>query len=228
MTEQMKNDQEQEQKKKKTAQQLYIDEAAEAGARKVLLLQRKQANINHYRAMEDLLRAYKNTKRWEQHPEEYGFFPTGKSHDISVAPPPGLGLRDKVEINELFVQSKERSFVRSMARFFELEAVIKLFMDRPEFIIIRMYYFNENEYGEDREQGAKPYTFPEITDALMNIGINRSEKAVRRWRSKLVQEMTVMMFGVDGAISIETRENTKQMKPEKGQGDKHDPEEAED
>ena len=120
-------------------------------------------------------------------------------------------------MNELFVQSKEASFIRSMARFFELDAVVKLFEKRKEFIVIRMYYFNENEFGEDRGLDTKPYTFAEITDALYNVGIERSEKAIRRWRSKLVQDMTVMMFGVEGALSIESRENNGK----KGQGDKN-------
>jgi len=214
--------------RKKTAQQKYIDEAAEAGARKVLLLQRQQADVNHYRAMEDLLRAYKKTKLWEDHPEEYGWFPTGKSHDISVAPPPGLGLRDKVEMNELFVQSKEASFIRSMARFYDLNAVIKLFENRREFVVIRMYYFGEDENGEDRGPDAKRYTWEEIADALERIGISRSVSVLRGWRSKLVREMTVQMFGVEGAISIESRDNT-QMKHNdtKGQGEKRDPEETE-
>lgn len=203
-----------EQTTKKKSIEEYIDEAAEKGAEKgaekLLQLQWKERNVNHYRAMEDLLRAYKNTKRWEDHPEEYGFFPTGKSHDISIAPPPGLGLRDKVEVNELFVQSKQLSFVRSMTRFNDLEAVIKLFQDRPEFLIIRMYYFNEDQRGQDRGD-AKPYTFSEISEALKSVGIALAEKAVRRRRTKLVREMTVMLFGVDGALSIESQE-PKQMK----------------
>lgn len=196
----------QEPKPKKKTVEDYIDETAEKTAEKVLLFQRKALEVNHYRAMENLLRSYKNVKLWEEHPEEYGFFPTGKSHDISVAPPPGLGLRDKVEINELFVQSKQLSFVRSMARFNELDAVIKLFQDRPEFVIIRMYYFGEDVNGQDRGPDAKPYTFPEISEALKTIGIELAEKAIRRRRTKLVREMTVMMFGVDGAVSIESRE----------------------
>ena len=203
-----------EQTTKKKSIEEYIDEAAEKGAEKgaekLLQLQWKERNVNHYRAMEDLLRAYKNTKRWEDHPEEYGFFPTGKSHDISIAPPPGLGLRDKVEVNELFVQSKQLSFVRSMTRFNDLEAVIKLFQDRPEFIIIRMYYFHEDEHGQDRGD-AKPYTFSEISEALKSVGIVLAEKAVRRRRTKLVREMTVMLFGIDGALSIESQE-PKQLK----------------
>lgn len=210
----------------KTAQQQYIDEAAKTAAREVLHLQHKRAVTNHYRAMEHLLRAYKKSKLWEEHPEEYGFFPTEKSHDISVAPPPGLGIRDKVEANELFVQSKELSFVRSMARFGEVDAVVKSFENREDFIIIRMYYFNEDETGADRGQDAKPYTFPEITEALQRIGIDMSERACRYRRTKLVREMTVLQFGIDGAISIESREITKAMK-HNDRRDAHDSEEAE-
>ena len=182
--------------------------------------------------MEHLLRAYKKSKLWEEHPEEYGFFPTEKSHDISVAPPPGLGIRDKVEANELFVQSKELSFVRSMARFGEVDAVVKSFEHREDFIIIRMYYFNEDENGEDRGREAIDrcralgYTFPEITEALQRIGIDISERACRYRRTKLVREMTVLQFGVDGAISLESREITKGMKYSERM-ETHDSEEGE-
>lgn len=203
-----------------------VKDAAMDGVCEGLHISRRLANTNHYRAMERLLRAYKNMKRMEANPEEYGFFPTGKSHDISVAPPPGLGLRDKVEINELFVQSKENSFVRSMTRFAELDAVVRLFEKRSEFIIIRMYYFNEDENGEDRGLDAKQYTFTEISDQLHNIGIDWSERACRYRRANLVRDMTVQLFGIDGALSIESRENTQQMKHER-KGERHDPEEAE-
>lgn len=203
-----------------------VKDAALDGVCEGLHISRRLANTNHYRAMERLLRAYKNMKRMEANPEEYGFFPTGKSHDISVAPPPGLGLRDKVEINELFVQSKENSFVRSMTRFAELDAVVRLFEKRPEFIIIRMYYFGEDVNGEDRGIEAKPYTFAEISEELSYIGIDWSERACRYRRANLVRDMTVQLFGIDGALSIESRENTQQMKHER-KSERHDPEEAE-
>lgn len=210
---------------KKTMLQQYIDEAAKSGAREVLHLQRKQIITNHYRAMEHLLRAYKKFKMWEDHPEDYGFFPVEKSHDISVAPPPGMGVRDKVEVGELFVQSKEMSFVRSMSRFGELDAVVRSFEDSEDFIIIRMYYFNEDEHGMDRGD-LKPYTFPEIAVALQRIGIDLSERACRYRRTKLVREMTVLQFGVDGALSIESRENIKAMKHERREtNDSEEPEE---
>ena len=209
--------------KKKTPTEEYIDAAAEAGAQKVLNIQRRKATINHYRAMEDLLRDYRNTKRQLENPEEYGFFPTGKSHDISVAPPPGLGLSDKVEMNELYVEARKRSYIRTMDKHAEVAAAVKMFEGREEFIVIRMYYFNEDEYGNDRGDNAKRLTWEEIAEALENIGIKRSVSVLRSWRSRIVREMTVRVFGIDGAISIESRENTQQIK--KGREEHEPPEE---
>lgn len=188
-----------------------IDAAAEAGARKVLHLQWQQSSTNHYRAMEDLLRAYPRYKAMQEHPEDYGFLPVGKSKDISVAPPPGSGARDPIEALADHVDSRAASYDRTMGRFMELDAVVRMFENKPEFRIIRMYYFNEDEHGQSRGD-AKPYTFIDIVDALQRIGIDLSERACRYRRTKLVREMTVMLFGIDGAISIESRENTRQMK----------------
>lgn len=191
-------------KKRKTKEQLYIDEAAKAGAREVLHLQHQQRNINLYRAMERLLRAYPKYKAMQEHPEEYGFLPVGKSKDISVAPPPGSGARDPIEALAEHVDSRASSYDRTMGRFMELEAVVRLFQDKPEFIVIRMYYFNEDANGNPR--GDEKYTFAEIAEELETIGIQRSEKMLRIWRTKLVQDMVVLMFGTDGAVSIEARE----------------------
>lgn len=196
---------EQPKPKKKTKEQLYIDEAAKAGAREVLHLQHQQRNLNLYRAMERLLRAYPKYKAMQEHPEEYGFLPVGRSKDISVAPQPGSGARDPIEALAEHVDSRASSYDRTMGRFMELEAVVRLFQKKPEFVVVRMYYFNEDANGKDRGD-AKPYTFPEIAEALESIGIQRSEKMLRIWRTKIVQDMTVMMFGADGAVSVEARE----------------------
>ena len=187
----------------------YIDEAARAGARELLHLQYSGRNVNHYRATERLLRSYPRYKRWEEHPEEYGFFPVGKSKDISVAPPPGLGISDRVELNEEFVASRKASFERTMSRYYDIKAVVEQFQDKPEFVIIRMYYFNEDVHGHDRGPDAKRYTFDAIADELATIGIEKTIKTLRDWRSRLVQDMTVMIFGIDGALSVESREPTQ-------------------
>lgn len=196
---------EQEKKKRMTVNEI-ISETAKEAAREVVNTQRRQRNLNLYRTTERLLRSYKKYKAWEDHPEDYGFFPVAKSKDISVAPPPGSGVRDRVEIYEEFVNARKASFERTMARYFDIKAVVEKFQDRPEFPVIRMYYFNEDANGQDRGDDAKRYTWEEIAQELAAIGLERSVTTLRSWRSNLVQEMTVLLFGIDGALSIEARE----------------------
>ncbi len=191
--------------KKKTVQD-YIDETAKKAAHEVVRAQRRERNINLYRATERLLRSYPRFKRWEEHPEEYGFFPVGKSKDISVAPPPGLGVRDRVELNEEFIASRKASFGRSMNHYYDIKAVVEQFQDRPEFIVIRMYYFNEDVHGNDRGPDARRYTWEEIAEELSSIGTEKSDKTLREWRSRMVQDLTVLIFGIDGALSVEARD----------------------
>lgn len=181
-----------------------IERAAEEGARRALALRGQVRTANLYRATERLLRSYPRFRYWEEHPEEYGFFPAEKSKDISVAPPPGAGVRDRVEIWESYVAARQASFERTMGRYYDIKAVVDSFSDRPEFVVIRMYYFNETIDGRTREREEGRYSFGDIADELAVIGIERSETTLRSWRSQLVQDMTVMLFGLEGAVSVES------------------------
>mgnify|MGYP007101863768 CR=1 FL=1 len=197
-----------------------IKAAAREGARETVHLQRQQRNLNLYRTTERLLRNYKKYQRLVTDLEGYGFEPIEKSHDISVAPPPGSGVIDKVDLYDTYVAARKASFERTKARYDEIDAVVRQFEDRDAFIVIRMYYFGEDVYGNDRGEDARPYTFDEIADELAAVGIERSVRTLRTWRTKLVQDMTVLLFGVDGAVSIEARE------PKQGQEGAHDESEA--
>lgn len=191
-----------------------IKAAAREGARETVNLQRQQRNLNLYRTTERLLRNYKTYQKLVADLDGYGFEPIEKSHDISVAPPPGSGVSDKVDLYDEHVAARRASYERTKARYDEIDAVVRQFQDREEFIVIRMYYFNEDAYGQDRGDDAKPYTFDEISGELDAIGIERSERSLRTWRTKLVQDMTVLLFGVDGAVSIEAREPKQGQKNE--------------
>lgn len=184
----------------------YIARTARQTAQEVVAGQRRQRNTNLYRATERLLRSYPRYRAWEADPESYGFFPVAKSKDISVAPPPGSGVRDRVEIYEDFVRAREASFTRTMARYYDIKAVVERFADRPEFVVIRMYYFNEDPYGHERGDDARRYSWEELADDLAAAGMTRAVSTLRSWRSNLVQEMTVLLFGIDGALSVEDRE----------------------
>lgn len=199
-------------KAKKTATEEYIDKAAELGARKALDLKLGGSGVNHYRAMENLLWAYPRRVRIMEHPEDFKFFKVERSKDISIAPPPGTGVVDKIESAEMYTEARKRAYEHEMFRLYETEYAIAPFADLPEFIVIRLVYFNEDVNGNYRGANAKRLTWEEIAEQLDSIGIHRSVTAIRRWRSSLVRDMTVMMFGIDGALSVESHDGNRNNK----------------
>ena len=198
-----------------------IQKAALAGAQETVRLQRHQRNLNLYRTTERMLRNYKTYQRLVEDIESYGFEPVEKSHSVSVAPPPGSSVMDKVDLYDEYVAARKASWARTKARYDEIDAVVRQFEGEQEFIVIRMHYFNEDAYGNDRGD-AKPYTFDEISEELAAVGIDKSARSLRVWRTKLVQDMTVLLFGVDGAVSVEAREPKQGQKETIAEGAKAD------
>ena len=167
--------------------------------------QHRQRSVNLYRATERLLRNYKRFKQIVNNPEDFDFFPQGKSKSISIAPPSGSGVVDKVDLAELYVEARKKAFEALLINWIMADIAISMFKDSEEFIVIRMYYFNEDADGNDRLID-KMYTFEEIASELAEKGIDRGEKTLRTWRTKMVQDMTVVLFGIEGAVSVEARE----------------------
>lgn len=191
-------------KQKKNVEQI-IEETAKAAAREVVGQQRQARATNLYRTTERLLRNYPRMQKLVRDKEDYGFVPPERSKDITVAPPPGGGIRDREELRAEAIAERHASYELTKAQFEEIDAVVRQFRHNSEFIVIRMYYFNEDAYGNEREPDSRPYTFEEISEELAVTGLQRSEKTLRSWRTKLVQDMTVVLFGIDGAISVESR-----------------------
>ena len=191
-----------------------IKATAEETARTVIQRQRCEYGINLYRAMERLLRSYKSLKYLVESANEYCQLPPERSRSVTTAiGVGGGGVRDRDDIIEEAMLARTASYERTRARFEELDAVIRQFENREEFIVIRMYYFGEDADGNDRgEAGA--LTFEAISAELAGKGVIRTEKTLRTWRTRLVQEMTVLLFGVDGAVSIEAGE------PKRGQAER--------
>lgn len=203
-----------EQNKERTRRQEEIEriiaDTAKQTASEVVRQQNIVNQTNLYRVMERLLRSYKALQKIVCNPDEYGFLPPARSKSITVAPPSGGGLRDYDEALEDILKARHTSFERTVARYDEIDNVVRLYEDRPEFIVIRMYYFGEDADGNERPAESKYYSFEEISEALNARGIQRSEKTLRKWRTALVQEMTVTLFGIDGALSVENRDARRQ------------------
>lgn len=189
--------------KKRTTDEIIAETAKSTVASMVDQL-RKARVANLYSATERLLRNYPKLRAQVENIDDYGFIPGARSKDISVAPPPGGGVVDHNELIERAIADRQASYDRTYTRFLEIDSVVRQFQDTPEFIIIRMYYWNLDARGNPRDPESQPYTFEEISSELTSVGIQRSVKTLRSWRTKLVQDMAVCLFGIDGAISVES------------------------
>ncbi len=163
----------------------------------------KPRPMNHYHGTEHLLRLFPKACNVLDNPEDFGFYPQEKSKDISIAPPPGCGVTDKIEITENYIEGRKKAFTAYVEGWQRVCAAVDAFKDDKRFFVIRMYYFGENYEGEPTN---RKYSFEDIADELSMHGINRTVRCLRGWRTKLVQDMAVLIFGIDAALTVERRD----------------------
>ena len=128
-----------------------------------------------------------------------------KAEDASISsysPSSGYTYRTEEDILDEMKRDKIISYHRTRARFEEIDRVVKLFAERKEFHVIRMYYFGEDAQGNERPAGAEPYTWETIAAELEGMGLIRDAKSARRWRNKIVNDMAVCMFGKPAAVGV--------------------------
>lgn len=159
--------------------------------------------VNYYKAMEMLLNNYTKLAALVENEAEYIKVELqGKSKGIvSFTPGSGgyNGTKTDDEIIEELQREKAIQYHKTKARFEEVDRVIRLFQNRKEFYVIRMYYFNEDAQGNKRDID-KRYTFTEIADELSMLDLLKDERTARRWRSRIVNDMAVCMFGTAAAV----------------------------
>ena len=152
-----------------------------------LCLEAASGQTNYYRAVEALLYNYCKLRKLVENKDGY----------TATMPNTGYAAKSDDEIR----RQKEISYQRTKAQLEEVERVISLFREQKEFIVIRMYYFNQDIHGKPRPE---KYTFEEITEELSELGLLRDAKTARRWCSKIINDMAVCMFGMPAAVSAAT------------------------
>lgn len=158
--------------------------------------------VNYYRIIERLLYNYNKLKALVENEKEYiAVELKGKSKSIVSFSSCGGGYKSQDEIIEEIEKQKQISYKRTAANFEEVEKVISLFEDRKEFAVIRMYYFNEDAEGNQREEALPQYTWEEVAHELSRMGVLKDSKTARRWRNNIINDMAVCMFGKPAAIS---------------------------
>lgn len=112
---------------------------------------------------------------------------------------PNASYVDSLEEKEM---ERHKSYDRTKSQLEGLERVLKPFTTDTRFRIIEMYYFNYNEKGLRRGGDSKKFTFEQIAELLKKEdGTHPDEKTVRRWRSQIVGEISVALFGKSAALS---------------------------
>lgn len=186
-----------------TASAAYIDNAG--------------GNTNYFRAMESLLFNYKKLAALVADEEAYcevEYHAGKKTMAATIGATGYYQQRTEADIVDEMRHQKAITYQRTKARFDEVDRVVRLFSDRKEFTVIRMYYFSEDADGNNRE-GNKRLTFEDIATELDALGICKDEKTVRRWKNKTVNDMAVCMFGKPAAVGVGTyRTNTRQIMPD--------------
>lgn len=175
-----------------TASMAYIDNAG--------------GQINYFRAMESLLYNYKKLEALVADEEEYTTveYHEGSKSLVKFSPSAGGVRKTRDDIIDEMERERAISFQRTRARFDEVDRVVRLFTDKKEFAVVRMYYFGEDVQGNKRNDGETSCTWEDVAYELAEAGILRDVKTARRWRNKVVNDMAVCLFGKPAAVSAGT------------------------
>ena len=106
--------------------------------------------------------------------------------------------KSKEDIIDELRERKESQFERTLSEFRRLDEIISMFEGRKEFIVIRMYYFNEDIDGNEREPDAECNSFLDIS-----FDLERDVSTVTRWRKNIVNDIAVCLFGIEAALDSE-------------------------
>lgn len=182
-----------------------IQETVEATLSQIKIGNRKDEYINYFSAMEKLLYAYPALKALVANKQEYiDVEYQYKSKDIVQTQVNGT-YRDDPE--EIFKEQRQNSFERTRDHYGEVDQVIRQFRHLKKFNVIRMYYFNEDAQGNQRDTDAPKMTWEDVAWDLSEIGIVIDEKTARRWKNDMIRQMMVVMFGPDAAAYAATKKN---------------------
>ena len=185
----------------KAAVSLAVQEAIKAvtGSSDPDLVQQKETidmlPENHnksFEKMEKLLYMYPTLKRLLEQKAEY--IPDEirkKSGSLVFAGSRTNNIKNEMEKLEDLQELRVRSYNKTAAEVAEIESVLEVFKDRKEYKVVQLYYFGCKPDGTKWEYSDRP-TWEDIAFEL-----NIAEKTARRWRSRIVSEMAICIFGME-------------------------------
>lgn len=179
---------------KKTAEALMVT-IAKATETLQAYMDNAGDKTNYFRSMELLLRNYQQLAMLVVDADIYMEDASRKRDKSIVSFRSNAGGLPPSEVEDEAERIRISNFAYTRERFDEIDRVVKVYADRKEMRVVRMYYFGQDENGKPSQQEEKRATFEAIA---VKLGIE--EKTARRWRSDLVNDMAVALFGKCAAI----------------------------
>lgn len=177
---------------------LAITQATQQTAEALRSAQQTAPERNYFKIMEKLLYSYPTLKRIVSDKAAYTKVELqGRSGVVRFKP--NAAWKSQEDRLEELERDKEAEFDTTLKDFRRLDRVVQQFRERKEFVVVRMYYFNESADGTPKEADA-----PEATWEDLSIELEKGIKTLRRWRSKIVNDMAICLFGIDAAIQAGT------------------------
>ncbi|WP_195376914.1 hypothetical protein [Anaerotruncus rubiinfantis] len=158
---------------------------------------------DYFKIMEKLLYSYPTLKRIVSDKAAYTSVELRERSKSLVQFRPNTQWKSRDDIIDEMERDKEAEYDKTLKDFRRIERVIQEFKDRKEFAVVRLYYFKENIDGTPKAEGEQEITWEDVSFAL-----EREIKTLRRWRSNIVNDMALCLFGIDAAIQAGTLHNT--------------------
>ena len=89
------------------------------------------------------------------------------------------------------LSSRYASYIRSKKRVEQLQDILSSLECRKEYLVLNLRYLKRNESGE-------VYDYETIAEMIYKeTGIKVTDRTVQNWKSAIVKEIAVRLFGVD-------------------------------
>lgn len=150
----------------------------------------KAISLETFKNTERLLYNYNALKDHVENEEEYmGMTNKGKSKSIVIYSTSHGKERDELEIT----QERKESYLRSKSDIQRIERALNKIKNKKGYEVVKMKYLQKKEDGTS-------FTFEEIAEELAGkyeYGEKLAERTVRTYRSNLVKEVAIQLFGTD-------------------------------
>lgn len=173
---------------------LAVERATQQTAEALRSGQQDAPERNYFKITEKLLYSYPTLKHILSDKAAYTKVELqGRSGVVRFNP--NAAWKSQEDRLEELEREKEAEFDTTLKDFRCLDRVVQQFKERKEFVVVRMYYFNENADGSQRPEDA-----PQATWEDLSAEIGKEVKTLSRWRNNIVNDMAICLFGIDAAI----------------------------